>query len=191
MIKLQDFATQQGVTDRQIQRLLKKYEAELEGLYQRKGPNGTWLTDEACEILRSKMRQAPAAVIEPDSRVEQLEARVRELEDLLMEKDRAVAIAQQQVQQAQQQVSALQEKVVRVYALEEGKKELESRLQAEEQARREAEQAVEQAQQSTSELAVMLDEESEKRIAAEAELEEVKSLPWFKKIFWKGKNTVS
>lgn len=62
MIKLQDFARQMGVTDRAIQKHLKKYAAELEGLYQRKGPNGTWLTEEACEILRNKMRQQPIAV---------------------------------------------------------------------------------------------------------------------------------
>lgn len=62
MIKLQDFATQQGVTDRQVQRLLKKYASELEGLYERKGPNGTWLSPKACEILRSKMRQTPVVV---------------------------------------------------------------------------------------------------------------------------------
>lgn len=73
MIKLQDFAVQQGVTDRQVQRLLKKYEEELQGHYERKGPNGTWLTDEACDILRSKMKQAPAAVFEPDPRVGQLQ----------------------------------------------------------------------------------------------------------------------
>lgn len=62
MIKLQDFARQQGVTDRAIQKHLKTYASELEGLYQRKGPNGTWLTDEACEILRSKMKQQPIVV---------------------------------------------------------------------------------------------------------------------------------
>lgn len=78
MIKLQDFANQQGVTDRQVQRLLKKYEAELEGLYDRKGPNGTWLTDEACDILRGKMKQAPAAVFEPDPRVGQLQQELEE-----------------------------------------------------------------------------------------------------------------
>lgn len=62
MIKLQDFARECGVTDRAIQKHLNTYAEELEGLYQRKGPNGTWLTDEACEILRSKMRQQPIGV---------------------------------------------------------------------------------------------------------------------------------
>lgn len=63
-VKLQDFAAKQGVTDRQIQRQLKKYGAELEGLYQRKGPNGTWLSDEACTFLRSKMKQESILVRE-------------------------------------------------------------------------------------------------------------------------------
>lgn len=62
MIKLQDFAAQQNVTERQIYRLLQKYADELQGLYERRGQNGTWLTDEACEILHSKMRQQPVIV---------------------------------------------------------------------------------------------------------------------------------
>lgn len=82
MIKLQDFARQMGVTDRAIQKHLKKYAAELEGLYQRKGPNGTWLTEEACEILRNKMRQQPAAVTDAES-TRELERLRRELEAAL------------------------------------------------------------------------------------------------------------
>lgn len=62
MTKLQDFAAQQNVTERQIYRLLQKYADELQGLYERRGQNGTWLTDEACEILHSKMRQQPVIV---------------------------------------------------------------------------------------------------------------------------------
>lgn len=74
MIKLQDFAKQQGVTDRAIQKHLKTYAAELEGKFERKGPNGTWLTNEACEILRSKMKQAPVIVADEDPRVAKLDA---------------------------------------------------------------------------------------------------------------------
>lgn len=85
MIKLQDFAKQQGVTDRAIQKHLKTYAEELEGLYQRKGPNGTWLTDEACEILRSKMKQAPITVITPSEQEEDLRDRIRDLEHKLFE----------------------------------------------------------------------------------------------------------
>ena len=76
MIKLQDFARQQGVTDRQVQRLLRKYAADLDGKYERTGPNGTWLSDEACEILRGKMRQAPVTVVTPDDRATELQAQL-------------------------------------------------------------------------------------------------------------------
>lgn len=62
MIKLQDFARECGVTDRAIQKHLKTYTVELEGLYERRGPNGTWLTEEACQVLRSKMKQQPVVV---------------------------------------------------------------------------------------------------------------------------------
>jgi DNA repair exonuclease SbcCD ATPase subunit len=60
--KLQDFAKECGVTDRAIQKHLVKYADELNGLYERKGPNGTWLSDAACDILRSKMKQQPIVV---------------------------------------------------------------------------------------------------------------------------------
>lgn len=62
MIKLQDFAKECGVTDRAIQKHLVRYADELNGLYERKGPNGTWLSDAACDILRSKMKQQPIVV---------------------------------------------------------------------------------------------------------------------------------
>lgn len=129
MIKLQDFAKQQGVTDRAIQKHLKTYAEELEGLYQRKGPNGTWLTDEACEILRSKMKQPPAPIIfEEDPRIPKLEARVDELEKLLSEKEKMLTISQQATQEAQNKVNLMLDEVQKVKGLEEGTKALEGKL---------------------------------------------------------------
>ena len=81
MVKLQDFATQQGVTDRQVQRLLKKYESELQDKFERHGHNGTWLTDEACEILRSKMKQQPIVVSDEDPRLEELRREIAALNE--------------------------------------------------------------------------------------------------------------
>ena len=118
MLKLQDFSRQQGVSDRQIQRLLKKYEKELEGQFERKGPNGTWLTDEACDFLRGKMKQQPVAVLEADPRVEQLETRVRELEDKLDKKEQMLTIAQEQVQRAYERTELLQGKVDEIKQIE-------------------------------------------------------------------------
>lgn len=111
MIKLQDFAREQGVTDRAIQKHLRKYEAELEGLFERKGPNGTWLTDEACEFLRSKMVTPPPPVLfSEDPRVERLETKVAELEGRLEKKEAMLTVAQEQVQEAQRNVNTLQAK---------------------------------------------------------------------------------
>lgn len=123
MIKLQDFARECGVTDRAIQKHLKTYAEELEGLYQRKGPNGTWLSEEACRILRSKMKQLPPAVIDGETVREndELKKRIRELETRLSEKEMLVEMAQRRA-------DALQERVGQVYALEEGKKAAEQEV---------------------------------------------------------------
>lgn len=114
MIKLQDFARQQGVTDRAIQKHLTKYADELEGLFQRKGPNGTWLTDEACEILRSKMKQAPMSVFEPDPRVGQLEkelaetkAAAREIWEQFKQKEQSMALLIEQNEQYRLKVDSV------------------------------------------------------------------------------------
>lgn len=128
MIKLQDFARQQGVTDRAIQKHLKTYADELEGLYERKGPNGTWLTDEACEILRSKMKQQPVVLFEEDPRIPKLEARVAELEKLLFEKDKILTLSQQATQEAQNKVNSMLDEVKKVKALEEGREALEGKI---------------------------------------------------------------
>lgn len=62
MIKLSDFARAQGVTNRAVQLALKRHEADLEGHFERKGQNGTWLDDYAEEYLRSRMLQKPVVV---------------------------------------------------------------------------------------------------------------------------------
>ena len=130
MIKLQDFAKQQGVTDRAIQKHLKNYAAELEGLYERKGPNGTWLTEEACEFLKGKMKQQPMAVFDKDPRLEELQYRVKELEQLLSEKDKMLTLSQKATQEAQDKVNLMLDEVKKVKALEEGKEVLEGKIEA-------------------------------------------------------------
>lgn len=120
MIKLQDFARAQGVTDRQIQRLIKKYATEIEGKYERKGPNGTWLSDEACDFLRSKMKAQPIALYDDakDKKIQELEASKKELQDdnerLRKERDKAqddLFVAKQVITELQkQEVLYLEEK---------------------------------------------------------------------------------
>ena len=81
-VKLQEFAREQGVTDRQIQRQLKKYAAELEGLFERRGPNGTWLSEEACIFLKSKMKRDSFIAKERE------EQHLKQIESLKAEVDR-------------------------------------------------------------------------------------------------------
>lgn len=169
MIKLQDFARQQGVTDRQIQRLLKKYEDGLSDLIERKGPNGTWLTDEACELLRSKMKQQPLAILEADPRAERLEERVRELEDRLDEKDRILTFAQKQVME-------LQEKAGRVLQLEADNAAAKERAE-------QAEGALDLAVGEKLDLQAKLEAAEERARAAEAEAERLKNRGFFARIF--------
>lgn len=84
MIKLRDFARERGVTDRQVQRLLKKYETELTGQFERRGQNGTWLTDEACNFLIGKMRTSPVVVGDEQQLREQVQLR-KENDELMRE----------------------------------------------------------------------------------------------------------
>lgn len=126
MVKLQDFAKQQGVTDRQIQRLLKKYEVELEGLFERRNQNGTWLSDDACDILKSKMKTNPVVVI--DDETEKLRKRIEELEERMERKDLLIEKLQSRVEEKECYIEGIKKEQL---LLEEQVKEAESeRLRA-------------------------------------------------------------
>ena len=91
MIKLQDFAKQQGVTDRQIQRHLKKHEEALIGHFERKGPNGTWLDEFAQDYIRDLMKQQPLVVSDVSEEIARLKTENERLKDaLLTAKDRII-----------------------------------------------------------------------------------------------------
>jgi predicted DNA binding protein len=123
MIKLQDFARQNGVTDRAIQKHLKKYESELEGLFERRGSNGTWLSDEACRFLLGKMKTNPVVVLENENQaeLERLRKRVEELEDRLERKD--ILIEKLQVR--------VEEKTCSIEELKQERLQIEAKLQEE------------------------------------------------------------
>lgn len=109
MIKLQDFARQQGVTDRAVQKQLKKHEHELGGLYERKGPNGTWLSEEACDFLRRQMKAAPVALYDDskDREIEKLNLKIDELSERIHQKDILYAKLQEKVDQKSDQLEDL------------------------------------------------------------------------------------
>ena len=179
MIKLQDFAAQQGVTDRAIQKQLKKYASELEGQFERRGPNGTWLTDEACDFLRGKMKQQPMVIFEEDPRLKELEAKVADLQAKLEKKADQLLIAQEQTQRAQERVAALQEKVDEIPKLEAAKELHERELKVKDE-----QVEIARAQQAGAEAKV-----AELQAKLEAEIQQNRDLrntPLWKRIFnWK------
>lgn len=131
MIKLQDFARECGVTDRAIQKHLVKYADELDGLYQRKGPNGTWLTEEACEILRSKMKQQPLVLGDAQTKADFEE--VKKKYEQLLERHAALSerhalLSDWKAEKAQQIADAENTQRLLV-ASEEEKKQLEAKIE--------------------------------------------------------------
>lgn len=203
MIKLQDFAKNQGVTDRQIQRLVKKYADELEGNIYRRGHNGTWLADEACEILRSKMKQAPVAVFEEDPRAAKLEVENADLRKTLNDVYARLADVLEKSNELQLQLQAAQGEQKILAAGREAAEKKASDLEVENRAlvakKIEAELKLEETKKDlqdanfdleTAQNIAEANEQEAARAKTEAEdlrreLEELKAfnaLPWWKKI---------
>lgn len=154
MIKLQEFARQMSVTDRAIQKHLKKYETELAGLFERKGKNGTWLTDEACEFLRGKMKPQSVELYDPakDEEIKRLKERIAYLEDYAAGKEKYIVAME----------AAAQMKQERIAELEQNQFLLESKLQEETNA---AAEQLQQAQQLADQLEAKLREEESRPLS--------------------------
>ena len=188
MIKLQDFARECGVTDRAIQKHLKTYAEELEGLYQRKGPNGTWLTDEACEILRSKMKQQPIVV--GDGEIYRKNEELRQKVEVLQEK---LILAHEKIADQQLQLDQGKANQLMLQAAEEQAKKATEDLAAVHQqlgaARQEAQDLKQVNDQQAQDLATARAEADAEHLEVarlRAELEDRKAHPW-KYLFRRGK----
>ena len=138
MIKLQDFAKQHGVTDRAIQKHLKKHEKELEGHFFRRGPNGTWLDEKAQEYIKSLMIIKPVGEVVDNG----LLLEIKELKDQLKQKEQYIialeagAIQKQElINKYEEEKCLIEEKTVeRIHEAEENlKTELEKKYQESEQ----------------------------------------------------------
>lgn len=168
MIKLQDFARERGVTDRAIQKLLRKYADEFEGLVQRRGPNGTWLTDGACALLQEKMRQAPVVVAERDEEVERWR---RKYEETMENFAAYMQHASPLLETAARQSLLLEQSNAQIGALEAQNADLSAELS---RAREIASQAQERAQAASDELT-----------AAQQRIAELEGRKWYHLLFKK------
>lgn len=57
MIKLSEFASVYGVSERHARRLIKKYESDMVGHWEQRGNEGTFIDDEGVEILKGKLQR--------------------------------------------------------------------------------------------------------------------------------------
>ena len=122
MVSIKDFARDNGVSYEAVRKQIKRYAVELEGHVHQQGRT-QYLDDVAAAFLQEH-RSKPAMVIydeKSDPRVQKMEDRIKDLEAKLSEKEKLVEMAQRRA-------DALQEKVGRVYALEEGKRAAEEEV---------------------------------------------------------------
>ena len=123
MLKLSDFAVMNGVTPRGARKLLQTYEKDLEGHFERKGQNGTWIDETAQEFLRSKMIKNP--VILYDEAAFPLLDENKELKrenETLQEK---LSQAFEKLSEAREQQMKLQTQLIEQQLLAAGKEEAE------------------------------------------------------------------
>lgn len=183
MVKLQDFARQQAVTDRAVQKQLKRYEkAELQGHFERQGPNGTWLDDYAVEFLLSKMKRKPIVVYD------------RENSDLLKEnsmlKSQIIEL-QQQLKISDEEKRLLQDKADQAQALMQSNEDLQQQLRAAEAAHRAAAEELTQTTNRNAELQGELRDVRAEAAETRKELEELQNQGLFARIFRRKKKDTS
>lgn len=176
MVKLQDFAKECGVTDRTIQKHVQKHEEALEGHFERRGPNGTWLDEYAQDFIRGLMIQ-PATPVIGDART------VRENEELrqaLLEKDAKIQAQKEFIDRLLAENGRLQGNTARLEASEQAKALLEAQnaqhRQDADNARLEAASARQETKEVTRELLASQDDNADLRIRLAAEEAKVASL---------------
>lgn len=97
VVKLGDFARECGVTDRAIQKHIKTLADKLDGHYERRGPNGTWLDEVAMDMIRGRMVTPPPPVVSDGRLTEENEKLRRALMEL---QTKYIAMQEKMIEQA-------------------------------------------------------------------------------------------
>ena len=124
-LKIGDFAARFQVSDRHVRRMVADNAVELEGHVEKRGAAGTWLDEEAVEILRGKLRNPteilPAVREEEDPiylrrEIESLDNELKEAYKKLAEAEaaaRANVEAKAKLEYLQQHVLLLEERTTK------------------------------------------------------------------------------
>lgn len=149
MIKLQDFAASKGVTDKAIYKHLQKHQEALQGHFEKRGKNGTWLDDFACEYISSLMISNPP-VIGDNLQQQEIERLSKENDEL---KNRLIYLQDKTLAMSEEVASLKLENKDLQFRLEtsneKDKEELEHKLELSDQEKEEAQiQAAAQAEEA-------------------------------------------
>lgn len=128
IIKLNEFADEQGVSVRTVQKKLTagRYQKQLEGEFLRTATDGTWLSAEAAEFLKSTFRTQAVGFVSDST----YERQISELkEELIAEKEKRYE-DQQKFTDYMAQVTPLLQKASEQLALAEASEENKQRAEA-------------------------------------------------------------
>lgn len=187
MIKLQDFARACKVTDRAIQKHIKKHAAELDGHVHRNGPNGTWLDEFAQDFIRARMIRPQIVVSDgKDAQdLQELQEKVAMLQEKLIAAQELALASQGALVEAQAARLALDAAEKEREILEGFIKDAKENLEIKTQELTESRQETRKAQDEAKDLRERLAASEARERALDAELNQVSGLSWLKKLRWK------
>lgn len=174
MIKLQDFAHQKGVTDKAIYKHLNKHREQLEGHYEKRGKNGTWLDDFACQYISDLMVSNPVVV--DDGTLQRFQAEVERLKNDREQLMMGLLAAKNEINRLtiENKDMAIREASVKL---------IEAQKEFSDKERDQAKAALAQAQKQSAEITAALAEERAARERLEDEVEHLKSRSFWDRLF--------
>lgn len=164
MLRVKDFAAQQGVSESIVYRHIRQHREEL-GENVIKKAKATWLTDEGQDFIRNRMVQQPLVLQNNPPELEELRDQVRDLKTENKEQAAANRKLIVMLEASQAENKKLTEKAARVDLLEAGAAEHEKQLSTAHQETEKEKNRADQAEEENSELRRKL-EEAENQIKA-------------------------
>lgn len=109
-IKTKDLADKTGLTTRQIQRLAKKYNSDIDGHFVLSDTNGYLFDDYAVEELKKHMKIKEVIIYDStkDDKIKELEIQLEEARNMILEKDRIITHNQVLITQHQDEKKLLE-----------------------------------------------------------------------------------
>ena len=181
IIKLNEFADEQGVSVRTVQKKLTagRYQKQLEGEFLRTATDGTWLSAEAAEFLKSTFRTQSVGFVTDST----YERQISELkEELIAEKEKRYE-DQQKFKDYMAQVTPLLQKASEQLALAEASEQNKQRAEALEAQNDDLRAEIKRLEELVAQERKTAQEASEELTEQKEENEELKNRKWYQLLF--------